>query len=781
MKTKQYNTETGLTKNQVNERIKNNLVNFDNSPKTKSIKEIIISNFFTFFNFLNITLGISVILAGFICGAPKDGIKNSLFMGIIIVNTSISIIEEIISKKIIDKLSLLSASKVNVVRDNVIEEKEINELVLDDITILSPGCQIVCDSIFLGEEIEINESFITGESESITKKKGEMLLSGSFVVSGTGYARICHIGNENYISKISSGAKYIKKSNSLIMKSFNKLLKIISIFIVPLGIVMFAKELNVSNFDVTSSVFGTVASLIGMIPEGLILLTTSVMAVSVIRLSKYKVLVQKLEGIESLARVDTICLDKTGTLTEGKMKLNKVIPLGKANIRHINKILTEIASNMLESNATFKAIKEKYDKVSAWEKEIFIPFSSSRKFSAIKFKNKGSYYLGAPEILLKNNKKILNTIKEYEKDYRVIVLAESKTITKEPKRLTPLSFLLIEDVIRKNAKKTLEYFQNEGVKVKIISGDSLDTVLSIANKCGLYDMKGIDVSTLQSNKLKDIVETTDIFARVNPLEKELIIKYLQALGHTVSMTGDGVNDVLALKTSDCGITLRNGAQSAKSVSELVLLDSNFDSLPQIVKEGRRTINNIERSASLLLVKTIYTVLLVLLSIVFTTKYFFVPIQLTLITNFTIGVPSFILALEANNELVTGNFLKKILSKSLPVALTVFINILLITILKTPLNLSHELTSTLSVYLTSMIGFIYLYKICTPFNTYRKVLYSFIIIGFSLCAIFGRDFFNIGFINIKTIIIFIILSLLSIYIYKFLSILVSKYIYKKKKK
>ncbi len=780
MKIKRYNpnTETGLTTVEINERKKSGLVNCDNSPKTKSIKEILASNIFTFFNFLNITLGISVLLAGFLFDVPKEGIKNCLFMGIIFVNTMVSIIEEIISKKIIDRLSILSASKVSVVRNGKIEEKEINELVLDDITILSPGKQVVCDSIFLGEEIEVNESFITGESIPVTKTKGEMLLSGSFIVSGTGYAKVEHIGSDNYISKISTGAKYVKKSNSVVMGSFTKLLKIISLFIVPIGIVMFAKELNVSNFDVTSSVFGTTAAIIGMIPEGLILLTTSVMAVSVIRLSKYKVLVQKLEGVESLARVDIICLDKTGTLTEGKMKLTKVIPYDKTNTRKINKILIEISTNSKDSNATIDAIKEEYTSTSNWKVTEFIPFSSGRKFSGIKFENKGVYYLGAPEILFSKNKKILESSKEYQSESRVLVLAEGKTLSKNPKGLKLLAFILIEDIIRKNASSTIKYFQKEGVIVKIISGDSLETVMSISNKCGLTNLKGIDVSTVNGNSLKELVEDTDIFARVNPLEKELIIKYLQANGHTVAMTGDGVNDVLALKASDCGISLRNGTDSARNVSELVLLDSNFDSLPQVVREGRRTVNNIERSASLLLVKTIYTLLLIILSIIFSRKYFFVPIQLTLITNFTIGVPSFILALEPNSERITGNFLKKILSRSLPVALTVFINILLVTILQPILDLSHELTSTLSVYLTCMIGFIYLFKICEPFNGYRKALYAFLIIGYSICALFGHDFFNISDTSITSVIIFVILSILSVFIYKLLDFYITKLIYKK---
>ncbi len=779
MKIKRYNPsiEIGLTDKEINSRIKDNLINFDNGPKTKTIKEIIASNFFTFFNFLNITLGLSVFLAGLLCGELYQGIKNSLFIGVIFVNTLISIIEEIISKKIIDRLSLLSESKVKVVRNGKEEEKNIEEIVLDDIIILKTGHQVVCDSILMKGELEVNESFITGESEPITKKEGDLILSGSFIVSGIGHAKVEHIGSENYISTISAGAKYNKKRNSVIMNSFEHILKIISIFIVPIGIVMFAKELTVSNFNITSSVFGTTASLIGMIPEGLILLTSSVMAVSIIRLSKYKVLVQKLDGVEILARVDTICLDKTGTLTEGKMKLKEIIPHEKIKKSDIDKILSEISFYSTDDNGTINAIKENYKSENEWEKIDFIPFSSSRKFSSIEFKNKGVYYLGAPEILFPKDKKILEKVKDYQKEQRVLVLAKGKKLNKKPSELKLLGYILIEDIIRKNAKKTIEYFQKQGVEVKIISGDSLETVLQISNKCGIKNLTGVDVSTLNIDELKDKVNKYDIFARVSPSEKELIVKTLQESGHTVAMTGDGVNDVLALKTSDCGITLASGSDSARNVSELVLLDSNFDSLPKVVKEGRRTINNIERSASLLLVKTIYTILLILLSILFTTKYFFVPIQLTLITGFTIGIPSFILALEPNHDLVTGNFLKKILRKSFPVALTVFLNILMVTFLQGPLKLSHELTSTLSVFLTSAIGFIYLYKICTPFNNYRKALFSFLILGFTFCALVLNDFFNINYISFETVMLFIILSICSIFIYNILSKIFEQYLIK----
>jgi len=770
------NIEQGLSYKEVESRKTKGLINYDNGPKTKTIKQIITTNLFTFFNFLNISLGLAVFTAGLLSNQIHNGIKNCLFMGVILINTLISIIEEIISKKIIDKLSLLSETKVTVIREGKIEEKNIDELVLDDIIKLKNGHQVVCDSIILKGEIEVNESFITGESEPVTKKKGDMILSGSFIVSGECIAQIHHIGSENYVSKISNGAKYLKKTNSVIMNSFERLLKTIAIFIVPLGIVMFSKELIVSNFNIPDSVFGTVAALIGMIPEGLILLTSSVMAVSIIRLSRYKVLVQKLYGVEILARVDVICLDKTGTLTEGKMKLKEVIPLKKINQNKVNDILSGITNNTVDDNATIAALKEKYKKNNYTLKNR-IPFSSSRKWSAYEFKE-GIFYLGAPEILLSKDKALLKEIKSYQQDYRVLILAESNKLSKNPKDLTPLAYILIEDIIRKNAKKTLDYFKAQGVTVKIISGDNIDTVMKISDKCGLKDIKGIDTSSLSDEELINSINEYNIFGRVSPNQKKLIVETLQKENHTVAMTGDGVNDCLALKTSDCGIALASGSEAARNVSELVLLDSNFDSLPKVVKEGRRTINNIERSSSLLLAKTIYTILLIIFSILASTKYFFVPIQLTLITGFTIGIPSFILALEPNNELVTGHFLKKILSKSFPVALTVVINIIIVTIFKNIFNLSFELTSTLSVLLTSMTGFIFLFRICRPFNTYRIALYIFLLVGFASCAIVGHEFFNITYLTTKTVILFITLSFTSIFIYKLLSKLTESYVNKK---
>lgn len=771
------NLKTGLNTKEVQQRISNNLVNYDTLPKTKTIKQIIKSNFFTYFNMLNIALGACVFFVGLFNNALYEGIKNCLFMGVIFTNSVISIVEEIISKKIIDKLNVLTEEKVNVLRNSQYEELEINELVLDDIVELKSGHQIVCDSIVRSGVVEVNESLITGESDAITKKVGDTLLSGSFIVSGSCLAQIIHVAEDNYVSVISKSAKYVKKTPSLIMSSFEKILKIISFLIIPLGVMLFLTQMKVTDGEITSSVFTSTAGVIGMIPEGLILLTTSVMAVSVIRLSKYKVLVQGLSAVETLARTDVICLDKTGTLTEGKMTLKKVIPYKDLKKKDIEEILTAICYNMNDKNATMEAIKEKYNKESSWKLKEEIPFSSSRKFSCLSFDKKGAFYLGAGDILFKNNKEIIKIIEKYQKKYRVIVLAKSKTCDFTPKNLKPLAFIMIEDIIRPSAESTLKYFKKQGIEVKIISGDNLSTVTRISEICGLKNINGLDTSTVKEDELISIAENYNVFARVTPTGKKLIIKSLQDKGYTVGMTGDGVNDVLALKQSDCSIALGNGADATRSVSSIILLDGNFDSLPKIINEGRRTINNIERSASLLLMKTIYTILLILFSIISKSEYFFVPIQLTLITGVTIGIPSFILALEPNHELVSGNFLIKILNKSIPVALTVVINVMIVTLFGNCLNFSSEITSTMSVILTTLTGFIFLIKLCNPYNILRISLITFLMSLFLYACFFHANLFNISELSLHHLVVLTMLTLASIFVYVVLEEL-SNFIYDK---
>ena len=767
----------GLTQEQVANRISEGLVNFDDQPKTKSIKQIIASNFFTYFNFLNIALGAAVLTAGIINNELFEGLKNCLFMGVIIINSIISIVEEIISKKIIDRLSVISESKVTTIREGKKEELSLDELVLDDVTILTVGHQIVADSIILDGEVEVNESFLTGEPDAILKKKGDMLLSGSFIVSGSCTTKVEHVGQDNYVATISKEAKYQKKANSVIMDSFEKLLKILSIFIIPIGIIMYFSQVNATDGNVPQAIFGTVASLIGMIPEGLVLLTSSVMAVSVIRLSKYKVLVQQLYCMETLARVDVICLDKTGTLTEGRMQVVDFTPLEKHTKEEMEEIINAFAENSLDTNATMIAIKEHFTKKNTWKKLKSIAFSSERKFSAISFKDKDAYYLGAPEVLLKEKSKIVKEIKKYQTDYRVLLLGSQKVLSDKPEKIEAIGIILIEDIVRKEAKATLDYFKKQGVMVKIISGDNVSTVLNIANKVGLKNVKGLDIVDLNKDELEKVVQKYDVFGRVTPKQKKWIIEILQESGRTVAMTGDGVNDVLALKKSDCAISIASGSDAARNVSQLVLLNDNFDALPEVVAEGRRTINNIERSSSLLLVKTIYTVLLILFSIIISSKYFFIPIQLTLITGFTIGIPSFILALEPNNDLVKGKFLLKIVSKSLPTALTVVFNIVLVTIFANVFHLDEGLETSLCVFLTAITGFIHLYKICKPFNVIRVSLLTLMILGFLYCAIFQNEFFSLSPMTPTSCLIGFVLTIDSLYIFRRLNYFISKAFHK----
>ena len=766
------NYKVGLSDEQVEERINSNLVNYNDAPPTKTIGQIIRSNFFTYFNFLNLVLGGAIIAAGIYGGELWDSIKNCTFMGVIIFNSIISIVQEVISKKTIDKLSVLAASKVVTIRNGKETNLSIDELVLDDVVKLSLGNQVVTDSVILNGAVEVNESFLTGEVDPILKNVGDTILSGSFIVSGSAYARVDHIGKDNYISKISSEAKYDKKVNSIIMNSFEKILKVLSIVIVPVGAMLLVNNLYVTNYDITKSVFTTVAALIGMIPEGLLLLTSSVMAVSVVRLARYKVLVQQLYCIETLARVDVICLDKTGTITEGAMELSNVICEDGVNEGAMNELLSNLAYAFDNSNATMDAIRDKYPNKGMWTVIDKLEFSSSRKFSAVTFDNRGTFYFGAPEFVLRTDFNSYRAKIESYSEYRVLVIAYNKEeLTKTPSNLRVLGFLLIQDKIRKEAPDTLKYFKKQGVKVKIISGDNFVTVCNIAKRAGLKDVKGMDATLLTDDNIEESLEKYDVFGRVTPDQKKLIIKTLQKNGHTVAMTGDGVNDVLALKQSDCSIAMASGSDAAKNVSQIVLLDSNFASMPEVVAEGRRTINNVERSASLLLIKTIFTAILVVVCIFMKSEYFYMPIHLSLITACTISIPSFILALEPNHERVKGNFMLKVVGKSFPAALTVVFNVVMIVLYKNYFDISENITSTLIVMMTGTTGFIFLYRLCRPFNVLRGTLLVSLITIFIYMIFRHFEFFDLNQVNNGTILLYIVFAICSVYIFDKLNLLV----------
>lgn len=736
----------GLSSNEVNDRLKKGLTNKNRAVPTKSILKIITDNVFTLFNLLNFILALLIFFV--------SSYKNLLFMGIVVCNTLISMVQEIRSKRIVDKLSIITSLKSNVIRDNKIVNISNEDIVLDDIIILKSGNQIVTDCIILEGSVEVNESFITGESDLMSYKEGDELKSGSFVVVGKVIAKVVHVGNDNYVNVISSDAKYVKPLNSILMKSLNKIIKLVSIFIVPLGLLLFFNQYNLDK-NLETSIVNTVAALLGMIPEGLVLLTSTVLAVSVIRLAKLNVLVQELYCIEMLARVDTICLDKTGTITSGKMEVIDVIKLEDYDL---NEIIGNIVNTLDSDNATSDALGNYFKKYDNYKVIKTIPFSPINKYSGVEFVE-GRFLIGAPEFLCK--KKIKEVIDN--QDNRTLL------ITKDD---LPIGVIVLKDEIRKNAKKMLNYLKNQNVDIKIISGDSLKTISKIAFNVGLK-VSGIDLS---KDEIDDI-NKYNVFARVTPIQKKKIIEKLQNNNHFVAMTGDGVNDVLALKQSDCSITIKSGTDAARNVSQLILLDDDFDAIPSIIKEGRRTINNIERSATLFLAKTTYAFLLVLIFMFISFNYPFQPIQLTLTNFFTIGVPSFILALEPNNNRIKGNFLTNVLSKSLPASLTIVLNIIILAVLGNLFKLTNNQISTLCVLMTGFTGFLLLFKICYPLNKLRLFLIVSLIIGFIVTVVGFKKFFSLTILNLKMFVFILILVFISTIIFSLMSVFVDRIIQK----
>jgi len=750
--------EEGLTSSQVSYRIKNGYVNYDTNIKTKSIGQIILNNSFTLFNILNLCLGLLIFFVG--------SYKNLLFLGVVICNTLISIVQEIRSKIEVDKLAIISSKTASVVRDSKNKVININEVVLDDIINYRRGSQIIADSIIKEGVVEVNESLISGEENLIVKRQGDMLYSGSFIVSGKCTCQVERVGKDSYSSKITSEAKYIKKVNSEIMKTLNIIIKIMSIIIVPVGIILFLKQYNYDK-NMTDAVINTVAALVGMIPEGLMLLTSTVLAVSVIRLSKRKVLVQQLYCIETLARVDTICLDKTGTLTEGTMEVEDVVVLNE-NYDYV-KILSAIARVFMDDNPTMDAIARKFNKRVKYECVESEPFSSEKKYSSVTFKE-GKYIMGAPDIL-DSSDSMKDLIDRYS-DNRLVLLKNEKD---------NICLILLKDKIRYKAKSTLDYLRKENVDIKIISGDNEKVITRIAKRLGFNDIKCIDMSKNITNMNHQIVENYNIFTRVSPSQKKELIKALKANGHTVAMTGDGVNDVLALKESDCSIAMASGSDAARNVSELVLLDSNFDAIPKIIEEGRRTINNIERSSSLFLTKTVYATLLAIIFIFVKADYPFQPIQLSLISTLTIGIPAFILALEPNHNRVKGNFFLNILGKSIPGGLTIVVNILSVILVSNIFSLNSDIVSTMAVILVAITGFILLYRICGKFNKLRISMFITLIILFFSCIIGLPKLFELVILKPIYLIFIALLFVLDIGLFNLLYDLCSKKLFKYKDK
>ena len=766
----------GLTSKEVQARINSNKVNYDTTTPSKSIKQIILENTFTLFNFINIILGIAIIVVG--------SYKNLMFLGVVICNTLISTIQEIRAKKTVDKLSVISSTKAKVIRDGIEKEININDVVLDDVIIYEMGDQVIADSKVIDGTCEVNESFITGEAKTIFKKDEDKVLSGSFLVSGKVVCKVIHVGLDNYTARISHDAKKVNKEiNSEIMRSLNKIVKYVSIALIPIGIMLLLKQFKLPDNTTQNAIVSVVAAIVGMIPEGLILLVSTVLAISVMRLSKFNVLVQDLYCIETLARVDTLCLDKTGTLTEGKMEVYDVMPLEDNKMNDINYMLSILTSNLKDNNPTFNALKDKYGTDNKIDYKELISFSSERKYSGITFDD-CSYIMGAPEFVLKKGiEKYESKIEELSNGNRVLLLAKSYGKKDVLSKVEPVALILIRDKVRKQAKSTLNYFIDNDVNIKVISGDNPLTVASVARNVGITVNGVCDARTIDRNTdLNNLVEENNIFGRVKPDQKKLLIRALKNNGHVVAMTGDGVNDVLALKESDCGIAMNEGTDAARNVSELVLLDSNFDSMPEIVKEGRRTINNVERSATLFLSKTIYASLLALLFLFINYSYPFQPIQMTLINSLTIGIPAFILALEPNHDRVKGKFFINVISKAIPSGITTVVNILILVFAANLFHFTLEQTSTIAVIITTYTAILLIYRISKPLNLLRKCLLVFISIVFLLVnfTLEGRGVFSLEFLTPNSLLILLPLMYLSTRLFVLLSTILNKVIERKRK-
>ena len=733
--------EEGLNRDQVAARQRAHLVNDGCTVPTKSVARILRDNICTLFNLVIAVLGAAVLAVG--------SHKNLLFVGVMLCNVLIGIVQELRTKRTIDKLSILSAAKVRCVREGAVLELDPGELVLDDVVELARGNQVMVDCVVLSGGCEVNESLITGEADAVHKQPGDMLLSGSFLVNGNCRARAEHIGADCYANSITNSARKHKKVHSEIMTALQRIVRTVSVAIIPVGALLFLSQNTVDGHNFQGAVVSTTAALVGMIPEGLVLLTTSVLAVSVIRLSRYRVMVQELHCIETLARVDVLCLDKTGTITQGDMELGEVLPLGDAGSGEIAAALNAFCAALGQDGPTVQAIARRYAAGTDWACERIVPFSSERKWSGAAFRGQGALVLGAPEMLLNPVPPALRArIEALARENRVLLLARSAAHfparDELPPGLQPLALALVRDVIRPDAPDTLRYFREQGVALKVISGDSPITVSAIAQRVGLDGAEQyVDASALEEADIPAAVRRYTVFGRVSPDQKRLMVRALKAQGHTVAMTGDGVNDVLALREADCSVAMASGSEAARNVSQLVLLQSNFAAMPRVVAEGRRSINNLQRSAAIFIVKTIYSICLSLIFLLLHRAYPLLPIQLSLIGVLTIGYPSFVLALEPNHDRVQGSFMRNIIRRAAPGGLTVVISVVAITLLAPGLGLTSLQTSTLCVIAMATAGVMFIWKLSYPFNWLRGALFASVCLGLAGCYLFLRELFSLA--------------------------------------
>ena len=824
---------TGLTNEEVQERIAQGQVNNNENPNTRTYKQIILENTLTFFNFLNLVLLVLVLLVG--------SYKNSMFVGIIFINTVIGIIQEIRAKKTIDKLAILTESKTVVLREGKKWKISTEKLVVDDLIFLKAGEQVPADAKILEGNLEVNESLLTGEADNLPKNPGDELFSGSFVTAGQACCQIIHVGSDNYASRITSEAKEFKRHNSELRNSLNAILKVISIIIVPLGAMLFYKQYYFVGDSIRDSVVNMVAAVLGMIPEGLVLLTSVALTLGALKLAQKKTLVQELYCIETLARVDTLCLDKTGTITEGTMCVesvesyppvydeisdetsgNKTAPgewnnngtkssdltegsaaaeasavsaaeaIAKedgssillpqeesetgakkhrqedtAKIREIEHIMGNLLSVLKDQNATADALRARFKVAQDMELDHVIPFSSDRKYSGAAFKDAGTYLMGAAQFLFpEGNPELMEYCGSFaEEGLRVLVVAHSENVnegTEIPEGLEPVGLLLLTDVIRAEAPDTLAYFESQGVDLKVISGDDPVTVSAIAKRAGLKNAEQyVDATTITTQEeMDEAVATYSVFGRVTPQQKQAMVKSLQAQKHTVAMTGDGVNDVLALKEADCSIAMAEGSDAAKNIANVVLLDSNFAAMPEIVNQGRRVVNNIRTAASMFLIKTIFSVLLSLITIFFGDSYPFEPIQMSLISACAVGIPTFLLAQENNYEKIDHTFLRHVFMNAFPAAVTITGCVFTVMLVCQNVYHSNLMLNTACVLVTGWNYMAALKTVYAPLNRYRKVIiYSMQVIFFA-AAVILQDLLTLGSLEFGMIILVFLLMTFS---------------------
>lgn len=768
----------GLSSEEVKKRKAEGKANVSANLKTKSFGRIFYDNICTLFNLINVLLFLALLFVG--------SYKNMLFMGVVLSNIAIGIFQEIRSKMSVDKLTILSEKKVNVLRNEEIVEISKDEIVLDDIIVLSRGAQIPADCIVVDGNCKVNESLLTGESNLIEKKVGDELLSGSFINSGKCLAGVTKVGADCYAARINNEAKYIKKINSQILQSFNFIIKICTCILFPVAVFFFMNQYGIENGDLQNTVVSTVAALLGMIPKGMVLLTSSVLAVSIIRLSKQKVLVQEMYCIETLARVDVLCLDKTGTLTTDEMKVERVIKLTDFD-NEIGLAISSIVNASDEKNATINSLEE-YSKGTASVKcKHFHPFSSETKWSGGEFENGKTYVLGAAEFVFKDRskyEKVYKIIESITDTVRIVAIATSNQKIKGdnlPSDLSPLAIILIKDKLRDNVNETIKYFSEQGVALKVISGDSVKTVQNIAKDTGIKGYENaVDMSMITSDEeLYRVAEKCSVFGRVTPQQKKKLVVALKEQGHSVAMTGDGVNDVLALKEADCSVAMAAGSEAARNVSQLVLVNNDFAAMPGVVAEGRRTINNLERSSSLYLVKTIYSVILSLFFVFFNGVYPFEPIQQSLIGALAVALPSFLLALQPNKNIIKGNFTFNIIARAIPAAVCITLNIILLSVFKNMLGLSSGEFSTISVYLTALSSMLLVLRLSYPFNTLRYVMLFLSTAGLLVAFIFFGSFFSLVALDASAVIVFICFALGTIAVFDILHNIAEHYIKKSK--